>query len=286
MANQSIVNSSQIEKRGRSGKVLRVLAVRRDDLYSPNNVAEDLGILQSTAHLLGEALGVDVPVVDEPAFASRPADADIYISMGRMPATLAVLSAKEREGRVVVNSSEAVRRCVRSQLDRLMRSQGIAMPPLTGTHGVWIKRGDAAAQTPDDVVYCPDAGSFAKARQAFLERGITDFVVSAHVEGDVVKFYGVGTAMFRCFYPGDDGISKFGDERLNGKTHHYPYDAAALHAEVVRLASLTGTAVYGGDAIVDKDGRFYIIDFNDWPSFSRCRDEAAEAICRYVVDSL
>ncbi|MFS6554926.1 hypothetical protein VPJ68_05445, partial [Parabacteroides distasonis] len=40
--------------------------------------------------------------------------------------------------------------------------------------------------------------------------------------------------------------------------------------------------MYGGDAIVTADGNFVIIDFNDWPSFSRCRDEAAEAIAEYV----
>ena len=49
-------------------------------------------------------------------------------------------------------------------------------------------------------------------------------------------------------------------------------------SEVERLAQLVGIEVYGGDAIIDSEGRFYIIDFNDWPSFSRCRDEAAEAI--------
>ena len=36
--------------------------------------------------------------------------------------------------------------------------------------------------------------------------------------------------------------------------------------------------MYGGDAIVTSDGDFYIIDFNDWPSFASCREAAAEAI--------
>ena len=30
------------------------------------------------------------------------------------------------------------------------------------------------------------------------------------------------------------------------------------------------------------DGSYVIIDFNDFPSFSRCRDEAAEAIVELI----
>ena len=45
-----------------------------------------------------------------------------------------------------------------------------------------------------------------------------------------------------------------------------------------RLAGLLGLEVYGGDCIVRQDGTFAIIDFNDWPSFSRCRNDAAKAI--------
>jgi len=55
-----------------------------------------------------------------------------------------------------------------------------------------------------------------------------------------------------------------------------------LHAESARLAQLVGIDVFGGDAIIDSNGKFYIIDFNDWPSFSRCRDEAAKEIVKIV----
>ena len=46
-------------------------------------------------------------------------------------------------------------------------------------------------------------------------------------------------------------------------------------------AFTSGDIIYGGDAVVRRDGSFCMIDFNDWPSFSRCREEAALAIaCR------
>ena len=150
------------------------------------------------------------------------------------------------------------------------------------THELGLKRGDASAQSPADVVYCQDEAALAEAIGRFRARGVADHVVSSHVVGDVVKFYGVGSDFFRCYYPTDDGQTKFGDEHHNGPAHHYIYNKEEMHSQVVRLAAITGLEVYGGDAIVRPDGTFCIIDFNDWPSFARCRDEAAEAISQLV----
>lgn len=262
----------------------KILAIRRNDCFSPNSVDKDLQILQAASRLVGEHYGVDVDIVDEDDFATHPEKADLYLTMGRRPATLVALAQKEHEGSTVVNSSRGVAQCQRSVLEKVMRKGGIAMPPFRGDHGIWLKRGDAAAHSRADVVYCPDDNALAAAIRKLKSRGITDYVTSAHVEGDVVKFYGVADILFRCYYPGDDGISKFGDEKINGRAHHYPYDEEALRSEVHKLARLTGVAIYGGDVIIDPQGHFYIIDFNDWPSFARCCDEAAEAICQYIIN--
>ena len=117
----------------------------------------------------------------------------------------------------------------------------------------------------------------------FAQRGIHSYTISAHVSGDLIKFYGVaGTGFFRYYYPTDDGESKFGDEQRNGAAHHYPFDATELQHSVDTLAEAVGLKVYGGDCIVDETGHFYVIDFNDWPSFSRCREEAATAIASLI----
>ena len=50
------------------------------------------------------------------------------------------------------------------------------------------------------------------------------------------------------------------------------------HDEAVVFPYL-GLEIWGGDAIVKGD-RFSIVDFNDWPSFSRVRNDAARAIAR------
>ena len=70
--------------------------------------------------------------------------------------------------------------------------------------------------------------------------------------------------------------------KRNGAARHYPFDAEALHKEVAMVARYMNIQVYGGDAIVREDGSFCIIDFNDWPSFSRCANEAAEAIAKII----
>ena len=77
--------------------------------------------------------------------------------------------------------------------------------------------------------------------------------------------------------------SKFDNELVNGKAKHYPFHEGSLCRDAERLASLVGTDIYGGDCIVRSDGSYAIIDFNDFPSFSRCRDEAAEAIAGLVA---
>ena len=109
-------------------------------------------------------------------------------------------------------------------------------------------------------------------------------MVSSHVKGDLVKFYAVGEAFFKFYYPGDGLPSKFGNEALNGRPHHYPFDIEALRADVARVARLIGILVYGGDAVVDARGRYHIIDFNDWPSFAPCREEAAAEIVKLVKE--
>lgn len=258
-----------------------ILAVRRDDRFSPNSIENDRDILQSVCRLLGK----DINIVDE-AQLSEACDADVYLSMGRLPKTIRLLKFFEEQGAVVINSVHGVAASVRCKLHETMRANHISMPPSHGEHGYWLKRGDVAAQEEGDVVFCPDEDALVKAKSMFAARGIDDYVVSAHVPGDVVKFYGVGDRFFRYYYPSDDRRMKFSHELVNGEAHHYSFDEWSLRHEVMRLAEIISLDVYGGDAIVDEAGRFYIIDFNDWPSFSRCREEAANAIASLVKDRM
>ena len=259
---------------------MRVLAVLRDERFSPNAVERDKAIMMAVAEKL-QAQGHVVSVVSE---AQLPVsnEYDLILSMGRFSQTLRWL---EQQHTRVVNAPAGVARCTRSVVERLMYEAGVPVPPRQGSHGYWLKRGDGAAQEKGDVLYVSDEAALKAGIAAFHQRGISDYTVSAHVEGDVVKFYGVkGTGFFRYYYPSDDGDTKFGDEQRNGKAHHYPFKAEDLQQTSEQLAKVVGIEIYGGDCIVKEDGTFCIIDFNDWPSFSRCREEAANAIIKLLID--
>ena len=267
---------------------MKVLAITRAERYSPNSVEKDRAIMEAVADRLREK-GCEVCLISEDNLKSLDCQGnqgfpDLILTMGRRPETLAWL---KHIGVETVNPPEGIENCARSRLLTIMERIGTPVPPKDGTDGYWLKRGDAAAQTSGDVVFAADKEALATAKKTMGDRGITDIVVSAHVVGDLVKFYGVGQGrFFRYYYPTDDGQSKFGDECHNGVACHYPFDADALQHEAERLVETVGISIYGGDAVVRSDGSFCLIDFNDWPSFSRCRDEAAEEIVRFIVYSL
>lgn len=269
-----------------------LISIYRAERYSPNSVERDKAIMDavceklSTRYTIYKIREEDIETEGMPLML-RLADAHqphsgaplLVLSMARSRKALDILTQMEAEGARVINRAQAVLNATRTVIDRMMRENDIPCAPLHGDHGWWIKRGDEAAQEKGDVRFAADERERDATIEEFHKRGITDIVTTAHVRGDLVKFYGVtGTAFFHTTYPTDGGFSKFGDETRNGTSRHTPFDIAALHGAASRLAQLTGIEVYGGDCIVRSDGSYAIIDFNDWPSFSVCRHDAAEAI--------
>ena len=270
---------------------MRICAVRRRECFSPNSIENDAAIIDAVANILRDA-GHEVISVTEVSelftnynscHGNKPLF-DCWLTMGRMQTTLDVLKSEQQLGALVINSANGVENCRRDVLTRLMREGGIPAPNDEGENGYWLKRADMAAQTHDDVVFAANKEQAAEAVAKFAARGIQQIVVQAHVIGDLVKFYGVqGTGFFKCFYPGDDDISKFGDETINGTPHHYTFDRDALQCHAEQLSMMADVKVYGGDCVVMENGDYCIIDFNDWPSFSRCRHDAALAIASLVT---
>ena len=157
------------------------------------------------------------------------------------------------------------------------------IPTIDLNSPLWIKKGVGYSECADDVVFATDPDAATQSIQQMLERGVESVVVNQHAVGDLVKFYGVrGTNFFRWYYAAD-GHSKFGLESVNGKQQGYGFDLEGMIHTCNHAAEVLGLDVYGGDLVVSGDGTFQIIDFNDWPSFSRFRDDAAEAIANLVV---
>jgi len=271
----------------------KIIGVVRASKYSPNS--NDYSIMERVAREL-EGHGYTVRLVDEEAFAHCPSEAAAYYSMARGEAALMQLEKRRKARSVVVNPPEGVRNCVRSVITGTMQAMHIPIPcseVLFQLNGIpankvgfpcWIKRGDACAQKKEDVAFVSDETEWNVTFAGFLNRGIQSAVVSEHLVGNLVKFYGVeGTGFFRCYYPTFEGSAgKFGFERINECAYRYAFDKERLQAAADGLARLSSVPIYGGDCIVDGEGNYRIIDFNDWPSFSRCLEEAGAAIAEYL----
>lgn len=267
----------------------KTLLIQRAACYSPNSEEKDLAILQEVgclfddAKIIGEGEFIENfstynQLISAESVGSVNAHYQI-ISMARSPKALDCLEQLEQRGIRVLNPSVGIRACQRSNVEKVMRENHLPLPPDEGDEGYWVKRADAATQSKEDVCFCHDWAEVEKIKSTFMQRGITDIVTQAHVKGDVVKFYGVeGTNFFRYYYSGDDTETKFGDEERNGKPQYYLFSSSDLQADAEKLACLLQTPIYGGDAIIQEDGSYVIIDFNDFPSFSKCRKEAAKAI--------
>ena len=271
----------------------KILLIQRAACYSPNSEEKDLAILQEVGCLFGDAkiigegeLVENFNTYNQLISAESVGAVNAYyqiISMARSPKALDCLEQLEQRCIRVLNPSVGIRACQRSNVDKVMRENHLPLPPDKGDDGYWVKRADTTAQSKEDVCFCHDWSEVEKIKSTFMQRGITDVVTQAHVNGDVVKFYGVeGTGFFRYYYSGDDTETKFGDEERNGKPQYYSFSSSNLQVDAEKLACLLQTPIYGGDAIVREDGCYVIIDFNDFPSFSRCRKDAAKAIFERV----
>lgn len=249
-----------------------IIGVYREERYSPGKIEDDRAIFElaaSVVHAAGHSVrmleGDRLPALDE-----VPA---LVFAMCQGEAALAWLDHAARRSRVV-NHPDAIRGCYRVNLvERLSRS-GVAQPrwvlagdrfPAELGAGPWLKRGDVHAMEAGDVRRVLDSAEWGRAAAEFQRRGILRAIAQQHVDGAVYKFYGVNGGFFRAF-----GLP----EGLE--------TAAAELAE--RAAATIGLEVYGGDGVAAADGSLTLIDVNDWPSFSRCRAEAAAAIGRRLIE--
>jgi hypothetical protein len=277
---------------------VQLLGVKRGSKFSPNHIGNDEAIFNQTVIELYKR-GYEITICSEDEFMGiREVMHRNIFSMAREKAVVAKLQQLEDEGRIVCNSGYGIENCFRINMTEGLIKNNIPYPKsnivstsnpgnnafdnLPG-EGFWIKRGDFHAIHKEDVTYVESETQGRYILNEFSLRGIKDAVISQNLSGDLVKFYGVrGTDFFYCFYPYDHNHHKYAEyETINGATFHYNFDQLELKRVSDRAAIALDIHIYGGDAIVDKRGKFNIIDFNDWPSFAPCRDSAAIdiAIC-------
>lgn len=275
----------------------KIIGVKRKTQYSPNHIGNDGMIFNLTADSLREK-GFDIHEYTEEEFILGNIEGDYIFSMARDKATIRRLQKLEQEGAIVINSGFGIENCTRANMTRLLLENQIPHPtsiivdidedPTAGllamdAKAYWVKRGDFHAVNQGDVTYARNIEEVKSILIEFGFRDIPNAVVNEHLVGDLIKFYGVSsTDFFYWFYPYDLSHSKFGLEAINETAKEFNFDIEALKKVCDQAAEVLDIKIYGGDCVVAADGSFKIIDFNDWPSYAPCRNEAAPYIAECI----
>jgi hypothetical protein len=276
-----------------------LVGIFRETLHSPDRVFDDFEILRLTAEVLrSEDLEVDL-VRPEQISANwwdgpRP---EIVFLMCEQEQMLDPLSAWERNGTMLVNSVEAIRNTYRHRMIPLLSGSSVCFPrseliatrspnwerrltlrfQAANSRSLWIKRGDVHNTQEGDVALAKSHEEARALVRAFQSRGVIRAVLQEHIEGDLVKLYGIGEpggTWFRWFY--------HKDQKLKG----YSFSEHELRDAFFRAAGALRLEIFGGDAVVTSDGSIHIIDINAWPSFALFRKEASAAIARHILTKI
>lgn len=280
---------------------ITIAGIMRAGAYSPNHIGNDTAIFNAVAEQLRKR-GCIVNVYSEEQFIAGMVSENIIVNMCREQKSIALLQKLEDEGRIIINSGYGIENCTRERMTRILIGSNIPYPESlmvntnenvkdtlerAGFTQCWIKRGDFHAMHKEDVSYVRHPEEAQGLLHEYFLRGISRAVINKHLMGDLVKFYGVqGTPFFFWFYPFDLGHSKYGHEAINGKSQGIKFDEEKMRQICQNASEVLDVKIYGGDCIVSPEGDIRIIDFNDWPSFAPCRDEAAPHIAKCILNTI
>jgi hypothetical protein len=258
--------------------------IYREPDHSPGRVDDDRAIMDCVGEVL-TLRGFSVELAEADAFDTRCAN---IFAMCERGAVLDRLMDAQNAGSVIVNSPAAIRNTYRHRMIELFARHHVSSPAshviasnakgLPPAAAVWVKRYDFHATQPSDVIYVASEAGWHEALGRFARRGIPFIIAQEHVSGDLVKFYGVRDEMsptaanwFEWFYHRDKGMLG------------HSFEVSHLRDAAFGAAAALGLEVFGGDAVIQEDGKPMIVDINAWPSYARYRDRAAQAIADHLA---
>ena len=277
---------------------IKIAGIMRAGAFSPNHIGNDSSIFNIVADQLRKR-GCELNVYSEEQFISAGVHEDIIVNMCREPRSIARLQDLEDNGALVINSGYGIENCIRERMARILMGSNIPYPEsiivstdeairdsLAKAHisRCWLKRGDSHTMHNEDVTYVRHPEEAQEILQEYFLRGIKRAVINRHIDGEQIKFYGIaGTSFFYWLSASDSSA----DRRLASKRQVSPdFDEERLKALCTAAADVLDVKIYGGDCIISPDGRMRIIDFDDWPSFAPCRQEAAVQIAKYIMSAI
>jgi glutathione synthase/RimK-type ligase-like ATP-grasp enzyme len=259
------------------------LGILRELQNSPNRESDDALILKAVMEQL-EIIKVKTALLTpEEADRADLSGWDMIVPMCESYPRLMRLKSAAGKNVIMVNPPQSVLNCYRTNMIEAFKAYpeinlpptevrrasgaGRTAPAFGWEGGVWLKRGDVHNTCSHDVVYARDGAEAEAVCRDFASREISHVLLQKHVDGDLIKFYGVGPGRwFTWFY-------------------HDPQSARRLQFELDDLAAMAAAGakaldleIFGGDAIVTPQGAIFLIDINSWPSFARVRTEAAVQI--------
>lgn len=277
---------------------IKIAGIMRAGAFSPNHIGNDAAIFNLVADQLRKR-GCEVKTYSEEQLIAGDVTESIVVDMCREQRSIALLQQMEDTGALVINSGYGIENCTRERMTRILMGRGIPYPESlivdtdeaikdrlikAGYTQCWIKRGDFHTMHKEDVSFARHPQEAQELIQEYFMRGIKRAVINKHLSGDLIKFYGVkGTDFFYWFYPFTDGPNRRSQSGEDNDNSHLPFDESTLKAICRKAADEMDIEIYGGDCIVGKDGSITMIDFNDWPSFAPCRQEAALHIARHIL---
>src|SRR3989442_2801831 len=180
------------------------------------------------------------------------------------------LHALEVRGIPLVNSQRAVLNTYRERMFGVfgeasvafIESRLVATDARTdvGALPVWVKRADVHNTQAGDVTFASTREAVTAALEALAARGIRRAVIQPNVEGDLVKFYGIGAAARSDGAPGWFRWFYHKEQRVAG----HPFEPAQLARAVRRAALALRLDIYARDAPLNPTPAL-LLDRHTWP---------------------
>jgi hypothetical protein len=268
-------------------KKLKILGIYRNPKFSNNAIEVDRLILEESIAQLSKKAGrpLDIEMIEEAEAAQARGEYHLVLTMAQAEETLAALD-RSLPTSPIWNSPASIRNCYRKAMSKILSGLNVGYvpyqvlatsapaPQIEASDSYWLKRSDFHAISDEDVSLAETQSELNEKMLRFSARGVSEVIMQRHIHGDIYKFYGVRGRFFKAIKVRDFL-----------KSTALP-DTALLEQRSFLAADALGLMVFGGDAILDSQGKFHFIDLNDWPSFRICRDDAAQAIGALAADFL